>query len=233
MDLNDVYHQLIGKGVDPSTYRDYLEKNRTTVRRGWALAMLAILIPAAVVIASAMGVLPMESWAGGVAPFIGVGATLVLWGISVSYAVKAMKSSQAIFKSLDLQMASPTVGSTISEYTNGQVSDTENVQAFLSGKRHGHEVKIGLGHQDSFVIYQAEVPEFRATYENGQWQMSAHLPAGLRQALHQAGPSGAWEQLKSCYSTSKGIIIHRRAKMTNLPWLFDLWLAEKIVAATE
>lgn len=227
MNLNDIYHQLIGKGTDPEVYQRYLRTSQATIRRGWALAILAIAAPALVLLAVSFNYLSGDQWY--TSPYLAIVWTLVLWGISVSYAIKAMAASRGVFNSLGLSMSSPMVGTTVSEYTDGRLDDSANVQAFLTGERHGRKIKVGLGHQDSWIIYETKLPEFHASYENGQWQMSAHLPSAVRQALHQASPDGQWQQLVSLQANSKALIIHRRAKMTNLPWLFDLWLAEKIL----
>ncbi|MCC6643206.1 hypothetical protein IT411_00475 [Candidatus Peregrinibacteria bacterium] len=210
MNLNEIYSSLVLPGHRPEVYDEYLQATRAAMRRGWILAGLAILLPLPLMLSVGFGYLPENAWY--TSPFFLVAWCIGLWAVSVYYALLAIKRSKPFFDALGLKMGSPKIGSTLSEYTDGQIDDNLPIQAFLVSKNRQYPVKIGLGQKDSIVLLTADhLADLRAE------SLLSHYAGSINIA-----------QIKSIKTSSQGIMIHRHAPMIELPWLYDLWLAEKI-----
>ncbi len=100
----------------------------------------------------------------------------------------------------------------------------------LEGRRGEHRVRIDVGQGLSVTTVGTPVAEFRAGAWGGRLHASEHAPIAVLEALHALGPSARWTDLEAV-GGGEGVMIARRSQ-TGGSWPYDLWLAERLIAAS-
>ena len=102
----------------------------------------------------------------------------------------------------------------------------------FSGERHGRRVDVTLSGGASEVRVAADVPSFEARSRDGKVRpkRGEGLPPGIAEALASVPASTEWKNL-TVRGDADGILV-RRKPAAEAGWLADLWLAERVAAAT-
>jgi hypothetical protein len=99
----------------------------------------------------------------------------------------------------------------------------------LEGRRAGRRVRVDVGQGLSVTTVGTPGAEFRAVASGGCLHPAAHAPKAVLGALRSLGPSARWTDLEAV-GGGDGVLIARRSQ-TGGSWPYDVWLAERLVAA--
>jgi hypothetical protein len=104
----------------------------------------------------------------------------------------------------------------------------------LSGRRHGREVTVrrdsGEVSGRSEVTVRVAAPEFEARARDGRVRPGKGAPDAITAVLGSVPNSTRWKQVK-VEGGGEGIVVSRKGGGPS-DWLSDLWLAERLAAAT-
>jgi hypothetical protein len=101
--------------------------------------------------------------------------------------------------------------------------------AIVEGERHGRLVHIETIDKHSLTIVQSRVPEFTVQSKDGKLVPNEGAPEPMAKALRSLRKAKRWRGI-AAYAGPQGIAVQRRSTGTNM-WLYDLWLAEYLLAA--
>jgi len=101
--------------------------------------------------------------------------------------------------------------------------------AIVEGERYGRLVHIETIDKHSLTVVQAEMPEFKVQSNEGKLVPDRGAPEAVARALKSLRKAKRWRGIV-VYAGLEGIAVQRQSKGTNM-WLYDLWLAEYLLAA--
>jgi hypothetical protein len=127
----------------------------------------------------------------------------------------------------------PKVNIEVREATTGRVGPKIHGALVLSGERHGRQVTVQLGSGEvsphSEVKVRVPAPEFKAKSRDGKVRPGDAVPAGITESLRSMPNSTRWKKL-TVEGGPEGIVVNRKGG-TQVDWLCDLWLAERLADA--
>jgi len=100
----------------------------------------------------------------------------------------------------------------------------------LEGKHHERTVHIETKGRHSLTRVDGSLPAFRVESRGGRFLLPEALPAQARAALKDLRKAKRWVGVK-LEGGPQGVAVERDARGMNL-WLYDLWLAERILEQT-
>ena len=197
-----------------------LEADRRRVRRallewfGWAT--VATLYPIVNVWLYLFGVLTQETFLLLVKP--GYIALIVLVMARTYFLLRGSNRSdeEAIYAPLGLHL----IGAAASR----------SGPKILEGQRHGRTVRIEAQGRHSLTRVSGSIPAFRVESRGGKFLLPEDLPAQAHAALKDLRKAKRWVGVK-LEGGPQGVAVARDARGMNL-WLYDLWLAERILEQT-
>jgi hypothetical protein len=99
----------------------------------------------------------------------------------------------------------------------------------IEGIRHGRRVRIDVGQGLSVTTVGTPSAALRAIASGGRLHLQTQAVAPVRDALEPLGPSPRWTDLEAV-GGGEGVMVARRSQ-TGDSWPYDLWLAERLIAA--
>jgi hypothetical protein len=101
----------------------------------------------------------------------------------------------------------------------------------LEGVRHGRPVRITVNGSHCITQVSGSVPEFEVQALGGKFVLAEDLPEQVYAALKSLRKAKRWVGVK-LVGTAEGMAVERRARGVNL-WLYDLWLAERLLEQSQ
>jgi hypothetical protein len=102
--------------------------------------------------------------------------------------------------------------------------------AIVEGERYGRLVHIETLGKHSLTVLQARLPEFKVQSNAGKLVTGEEAPVAVTEALRRLRKAKRWRGI-AVGAGPEGMAIQRQSKGTNM-WLYDLWLAEYLLDAT-
>jgi hypothetical protein len=99
----------------------------------------------------------------------------------------------------------------------------------LEGIRHGHRVRVDVGQGLSVTTVGTPSAALRAVASGGRLHLQTPAARPVHEALEPLGPSPRWTDLEAV-GGGEGVMVARRSQ-TGDSWPYDLWLAERLIAA--
>lgn len=128
----------------------------------------------------------------------------------------------------------PTVGIEMRDPVTPRMGPKLRGALELSGERHGRPVRVRLGGEErtgaSEVRVGAACAEFEARSRDGRVRAADDAPAAIVEALRSVPNSTRWKRLE-VNGGAEGIVVTRKGGAQS-DWLCDLWLAERLAAAS-
>ncbi len=194
-----------------------LEADRRRVRRvllewfGWATAVA--LYPIVNVWLYLFGLLTQETFLLLVKQ--GYVALIVLMIVRTYFLMKGSNRSdeQAIYAPLGLTLV--------------EAVPSRAAPRTLEGQRHGRTVRIVAEGRHSLTQVNGSLPSFLVESGSGKFLLPDDLPAPAHTALKDLRKAKRWTGVK-VEGGPQGVVVERDARGQNL-WLYDLWLAERIL----
>ncbi len=97
----------------------------------------------------------------------------------------------------------------------------------LEGQRHGRAVHIKVKGRHCITQVSGAIPTFEVQSEEGKFLLTEELPQDVYAALKGLRKAKRWIGVK-LEGSQDGITVERNARGSNL-WLYDLWLAERLL----
>jgi hypothetical protein len=164
-------------------------------------------------------------WLGGV--FVWVALMLVGTPILLSWgskgAEKAYLAPLGLAVTQTPQLEVDTIG-----LTNGGQRLIPAGPAIFEGERYGRLIHIETIGRHCLTVVQAMSPEFQVQSDNGKLNPTEGAPEVVVGALRRLRKAKRWRGI-AVYGSPEGIAVQRHSRGTNM-WLYDLWLAEYLLA---
>ena len=101
----------------------------------------------------------------------------------------------------------------------------------LEGQRHGRTVRIRVQGRHCVTQVSGAMPTFEVQTKEGKFLLTEGLPQDVHTAMKGLRKAKRWNGVKLA-GGSEGVTVERDARGLNL-WLYDLWLAERLLAQRE
>ena len=164
-------------------------------------------------------------WLGGIFVWI----ALLLMGTPVLLGWGAKAAGEAYLAPLGLAVTkTPGLGVDVIGLIGGGQKLIPDGPAIVEGERHGRLVHIETMGKHSLTVVQAEMPEFKVQSNEGKLVSDEGAPEAVARALKSLRKAKRWRGIV-VYAGPEGIAVQRQSKGTNM-WLYDLWLAEYLLA---
>ena len=128
----------------------------------------------------------------------------------------------------------PEVDIEVREATTGRVGPNVRGALVLSGERYGRQVMVRLDSGEvsprSEVTIRVPAPAFRAKSRDGKVRPGDEVPVEIAESLRSMPNSTRWKKM-TVEGGPEGIVVSRKGG-AQADWLCDLWLAERLAAAT-
>jgi hypothetical protein len=111
----------------------------------------------------------------------------------------------------------------------GLVSGTGTV---LAGTRHGRSVQIVADGQRNYTMLEAQVPSFTVQSREGKLVAGKGAPKAVKESLKELRQARRWVGME-LHAGPEGIAVERIPDRRQNMWLYDLWLAERLLEALE
>ena len=102
----------------------------------------------------------------------------------------------------------------------------------LAGRRHGRQVQVVSEGKKNFTMVKARVPRFTVESREGKLVAAEGAPRIINESLHQLRKAKRWQGIE-LQGGSEGIVVERTSGRRQNMWLYDLWLAERLLDALE
>lgn len=100
----------------------------------------------------------------------------------------------------------------------------------LEGIRHHRPVQVVVDSQRNYTVVQAEVPAFTVESGEGKLVADGRAPQAVKESLKELRQAKRWVGLE-LHAGPEGIVIERVPGRRQNMWLYDLWLAERMLEA--
>jgi hypothetical protein len=100
----------------------------------------------------------------------------------------------------------------------------------LAGTRHGRSVQVVVDGQRCYTMVEAQVPSFTVESKEGKLVAGEGAPAAVRESLKELHKARRWVGME-LQAGSEGIAVERTPGRRQNMWLYDLWLAERLLEA--
>jgi hypothetical protein len=128
----------------------------------------------------------------------------------------------------NIRGAGRSMAATLDFYAPLGLAWSEEAETAVVGKRHGRDVRIEFGAKKSITILSGSYPGFAIASRDGKLEPDSTAPPEAADALKGLRKAKRWAGI-SVRAGMDGIRIERRtASSTGNPWLYDLWLAERL-----
>lgn len=101
----------------------------------------------------------------------------------------------------------------------------------MAGTRHGRMVQIEASGKYSLILVNGRLPQFIIHTQNGKLISSENAPDPVKSSLKPLRKAKRWVGIEVSAGQG-GIAIERDSKGQNM-WLYDLWLTERLLEASE
>jgi len=100
----------------------------------------------------------------------------------------------------------------------------------LEGVRRDRPVQIAVDGQRTYTVVQAEVPAFTVESREGKLVADEGAPRAVKESLKELRQAKRWVGME-LHSGPEGIVVERVPGRRQNMWLYDLWLAERLLEA--
>ncbi len=111
----------------------------------------------------------------------------------------------------------------------GLVTGTATV---MSGARHDRQVQVVVDGKRNYTMVEATVPPFTVESEEGKLVAGEGAPEAVKESVKELRKAKRWLGMK-LRAGPEGIVVERTASRRQDMWLYDLWLAERLLEALE
>jgi hypothetical protein len=101
----------------------------------------------------------------------------------------------------------------------------------IAGTRHGRMVQIEASGKYSLTLVSSRVPRFAVHSQKGKLLPSENAPEPVRSSLRSLRKAKRWGGIELSAGQG-GVAVERESKGQNM-WLYDLWLAERLLEALD
>jgi len=109
----------------------------------------------------------------------------------------------------------------------GLVTGGANV---LAGFRHGRPVQVVVEGKRNYTIVEADVPPFTVESREGKLVPGEDAPQAVKESLRELRKAKRWVDME-LRAGPEGIVVERTPGRRQNMWLYDLWLAERLLEA--
>ena len=109
----------------------------------------------------------------------------------------------------------------------GVVSGGPNV---LAGFRHGRPVQVVVEGKRNYTMVEADVPPFTVESREGKLVPGEDAPQAVKESLRQLRKAKRWLDME-LRAGPEGVVVERTPGRRQNMWLYDLWLAERLLEA--
>jgi len=102
----------------------------------------------------------------------------------------------------------------------------------LAGTRHGRSVHVVVDSQRNFTMVEAQVPQFTVESKEGKLVAGKNAPEAVWESVKELRKAKRWLGME-LQGTPEGILVERIPGRRQNMWLYDLWLAERLLEALE
>jgi hypothetical protein len=102
----------------------------------------------------------------------------------------------------------------------------------LGGTRHGRPVQVVVDGKRNYTVVEAPVPPFTVESRDGKLVAGEGAPRAVEESLKELRKAKRWLGME-LQAGSEGIVVERAAGRRQDMWLYDLWLAERLLEALE
>lgn len=159
---------------------------------------------------------------------IAVAIGFVVYGLAVTYylvGISAEGGEKAYLKPLGLSI----VVTSSSSSGTAEVDSNSHIPGatVIAGTRHGRMVQIEASGKHCLTLVSGEAPRFTVHSQNGKLLPSENAPEPVRSSLKSLRKAKRWVGIELSAGRD-GIAVERESKGQNM-WLYDLWLAERLL----
>jgi hypothetical protein len=98
----------------------------------------------------------------------------------------------------------------------------------LAGTRHGRSVHVVVDSQRNYTMVEAQVPQFIVESKGGKLVTGDDAPQTVKESLKELRQAKRWVGME-LQGTAEGILVERIPGRRQNMWLYDLWLAERLL----
>jgi hypothetical protein len=172
------------------------------------------------------------SWIGELAPF----APIVLLPLAMLWVRWMMGRSQRVanlsMEPLDLELTDmPDIRVGPRGFGDGKQGRAVG-PTVMQGKRHGLPVRVELDSGEQVTKVGKSAPAFELSEAKGRLHAGSNAPAPVRTLVEKLKPSQQWRGIDKVEAGERGIVVNRSGSTPN-GWMWDLWLAERLVEALD
>jgi hypothetical protein len=100
----------------------------------------------------------------------------------------------------------------------------------LAGTRHGRSVQVVVDGQRNYTMVEAQVPSFAVESKEGKLVPGEDAPQAVKESVEELRKAKRWVGMK-LHAGPEGIVVERHPGRRQNMWLYDLWLAERLLEA--
>jgi hypothetical protein len=100
----------------------------------------------------------------------------------------------------------------------------------LAGTRHGRNVQVVVDGQRNYTMVEAQVPSFAVESRDGKLVAGKGAPPAVTESLKELRQAKRWVGTE-LHAGPEGIVVERTPGRRQNMWLYDLWLAERLLEA--
>jgi hypothetical protein len=102
----------------------------------------------------------------------------------------------------------------------------------LAGTRHDRSVQIVVDGERNYTVVEAQVPSFTVQSREGKLVAGKGAPKAVKESLRELRQARRWVGME-LHAGPEGIAVERIPDRRQNMWLYDLWLAERLLEALE
>ena len=100
----------------------------------------------------------------------------------------------------------------------------------LAGTRHDRSVQVVVDSQRNYTMVEAQVPRFTVESRAGKLVAGEDAPQAVKESLRELRKAKRWVGME-LQAGPEGIVVERTPGRRQNMWLYDLWLAERLLEA--
>ncbi len=100
----------------------------------------------------------------------------------------------------------------------------------VAGTRHDRQVQVAVDGKRNYTVVEAPVPPFTVESREGKLVAGEGAPKAVKESLKELRKAKRWLGME-LQAGPEGIVVERSATRRQDMWLYDLWLAERLLEA--
>ncbi len=104
--------------------------------------------------------------------------------------------------------------------------------SLLAGFRHGRSVQVVVEGPRNYTMVDAHLPPFTVESREGKLVPGEDAPQAVKESLRELRKAKRWVDME-LQAGPEGIVVERTPGRRQNMWLYDLWLAERLLEALE